>query len=60
MFYVVPNHLRDELQKRLDAQIVLHPDAEKDRDFLYSQLLEYVNEHGAVPDFSLAHLGGAA
>lgn len=29
------------------------PDAAKDREELYRQLLEYFNDHGVVPDFSL-------
>lgn len=53
-FYVVPNYLADELNRRLDAEIVRHPNAAKDRAFFYSQLLNYVNEHGVIPDFSLA------
>jgi hypothetical protein len=55
MLVIVPNCLRRELESRLDEQIALHPGAAKDREHLYSQLLEYVNEYGVVPDFSLAH-----
>ena len=54
MLVIVPNHLRRELESRLDEQITLHPNAAKDRDHLYSQLLAYVNETGQIPDFSLA------
>lgn len=50
---IVPNYLRDELNQRLDAEIEKHPDAAKDREHLYGQLLAYVNEHGIIPDFSL-------
>lgn len=53
MLVVVPNYIRDAIHKKLDEQIALHPDAEKDREALYSQLLAYVNEHGVIPDFSL-------
>ena len=38
---VVPNSLRDAIMKKLDAEIAKHPDAEKDREVLYSQLLGY-------------------
>jgi hypothetical protein len=51
---LVPNYLADELNKRLDAEIEKHPDAAKDREHLYGQLLAYVNENGVIPDFSLA------
>lgn len=50
---IVPNYLRDEINARLDAEIVKHPNAAKDRGALYSQLLAYVDEHGVIPDFSL-------
>jgi len=51
---IVPNYLADEINARLDAQIALHPDAEADRDIFYSQLLSFFDEHGTIPDFSLA------
>lgn len=54
MLVIVPECLRRDLEARLDEQIALCPDAAKDRDALYSQLLSYVNEHGVIPDFSLA------
>lgn len=53
---VVPNYLRDELNRRLDAEFEKCPDAAKDREHLYGQLLAYVNEHGVIPDFSLAQV----
>ena len=53
MLVIVPNCLADELNQRLDEQIALHPEAAKDRDELYSQLLAYVNETGQIPSFSL-------
>jgi hypothetical protein len=51
---IVPNYLAAELNRLLDAEIEKHPAAEKDREVLYSQLLAYVDEHGVIPDFSLA------
>jgi hypothetical protein len=53
MLVIVPNSLRDAINAKLDAAIAQAPDAEKDRDVLYGQLLAYFNEHGVVPDFSL-------
>ena len=52
---VVPNYILDEISKKLDAAIVEHPDAEKDRAALHSQLIAFVDEHGYVPDFTLSH-----
>lgn len=53
MFLVIPNSLRDEINRRLDEQIALAPDAEADREVLYNQLVHYFNENGVIPDFSL-------
>lgn len=52
--YIVPDSLREAIMAKIDAEIAKHPDAEKDREHLYSQLLGYFNAHGVVPDFSLA------
>lgn len=54
MFAIVPTYILDKVNAKLDAAIAEHPDAEKDRDELRSQILGYVNEHGVVPEFSLA------
>lgn len=54
MLVIVPNYLKRELESRLDEQIILHPGAKKDREALYQQLLDYVNEYGVIPDFSLS------
>lgn len=53
MFYVIPNSLRDAINAKLDEQFALVPDAAKDREVLYGQLLDYFAEHGVIPDFSL-------
>lgn len=60
MFVVVPNYLSDEIYRRLDAEIAKEPDAAKDREALYRQLLSYFNEHGVIPNFSLARAKGAS
>ncbi len=53
MLVVVPNYLRDEINRRLDAEIAKEPAAEKDREALYLQLLTYFNEYGMIPDFTI-------
>lgn len=53
MVYIIPTALVGALNKRLDEEITKHPEAARDRDIFYRQLLDYVNEHGIVPDFSL-------
>lgn len=54
MFYVLPNRIGDEIDRRLDAELAKVPAASKDRDALRSELVEYFAEHGVIPDFSLA------
>ena len=54
MFYAVPNYIIEEIDRKLDEAIAQVPEAECDREALRSQLLDYVNEHGNVPEFSLA------
>lgn len=54
MFVIVPDYIYDEITAKLDAAIAEHPDAEKDRDVLRSQLVAFVDEHGYVPEFTLA------
>lgn len=51
---IVPDSLRNAISAKLDAAIAKCPDAAKDRDELYRQLLAYFDEHGEVPDFDLA------
>ena len=53
MIVIVPNVLRDAINKKLDAAFVKVPEAEKDREVLYNQLLTYYDEHGVVPDFTI-------
>lgn len=53
MFVVVPDDLYDAIQAKLDDAFKDCPGATKDRDFLYHELLNYYNEHGIIPDFSL-------
>jgi len=50
---IVPNYVRDAINKKLNTAIAAHPEAEKDREVLYSQLLDYFFEHDEIPDFQL-------
>lgn len=52
--FIVPNDLRDAIYRKIDEQLVDHPCATKeDREYLYHQLLDYFNEHGTIPDFTI-------
>lgn len=50
---LVPNSLVDEINAKLDSAFEKAPGVEKDRKFFYQQLLNYVDEHGFLPDFKL-------
>lgn len=50
---IVPNGLRDAIYAKVDAAIVEAPDAAPDREYFYGLLLDYYNEHGVVPEFTL-------
>lgn len=55
---IVPNSLRDAIHTKLDAAIGALPEpdrpiAEKDREFLYGQLLDAFDKYGLIPDFDL-------
>ena len=54
MIVIVPDSLREAINAKLDAAIKDHPDAEKDREHLFNQLLSFFDQHGYIPDFSLA------
>lgn len=54
MLVIVPDSLRNAIDAKLDEAFLACPDAEKDRDELFRQLLAYFNDHGVVPDFTLA------
>lgn len=51
---IVPNYLRDQIYEKLDAEIAKNPDAAKDRDVLFGQLLAYFDQYGVIPEFTLA------
>jgi hypothetical protein len=50
---IVPDVLRSAIDRKLDAAIAETPDAERDREVLFRQLLSFFDEHGYIPDFSL-------
>lgn len=50
---IVPDTLRENINKALDAEIAKWPDAEKEREMLYRQLITFFSVHGYLPEFSL-------
>lgn len=56
---IVNDALRDAINLKLDTAIAACPEAEKDRAVLYNQLLSYFDEHGTLPDFSIAKVADA-
>jgi len=53
MFVIVPNELSNAIYAKIDAAIADCPDASKDREAFFQQLLDYYNDNGVIPDFSL-------
>ena len=58
MLVIVPNTLRDAINEKLDRAYVDCPEAAVDRDFHYHRLLEYFDEHGQLPEFTLQKQAG--
>ena len=50
---IVPNYIADQINAALDKAIADCPDAAKDREHLYSQLVGYFDEHGHIPEFTV-------
>lgn len=50
---VVPNYVRDAINSKLDAAYIETPSAAGDREHHFAVLLDYFNEHGKLPTFSL-------
>ncbi len=50
---IVPNELRDELYKRIDAQLEKHPVLKNQRELIYEDMLSYFDHHGVIPDFTI-------
>lgn len=53
MMIIVPNFIRDSINEKLNIAFKEVPDAAKDRDYFYEELLNYYDEHGIIPDFNL-------
>jgi hypothetical protein len=53
MSYIVPHTLSEAIYKKVDAALKDQPDAAPDREYFYGILLDYYNEHGVIPDFTL-------
>jgi hypothetical protein len=53
MIAIIPNELRSAIEKKLSAAFLKAPEAQKDKDIYFNQLLEYFDEHGEIPDFEL-------
>jgi hypothetical protein len=51
--FIVPDSLRNAINAKLDAALTDVPDAAKDRDHLYHELLYFFNENGYLPEFSI-------
>ena len=58
MIVIVPNSLRDAINAKLDEAFKTCPEAEKERESLYHRILEYFDEHGVIPDFTLTSNDG--
>ena len=58
-YVIVPNEVRNTINAKLDAAYIEVPDAEKERELHYHELLAYFDEHGEIPDFTLFKKGSA-
>ena len=50
---IVPNALRDEIYRAVDAALERAPQFQPEREAIYRDILAYYDEHGVVPDFDL-------
>ena len=50
---IVPDSLRDAINANLDAALADWPEAEKDREHLFGQLLDAFDSTGSIPDFRI-------
>ena len=53
---IVPDDLYNAIHARLDELFKEFPDAEKDRDALYHQVLAYFDEFGRLPSFTIERI----
>lgn len=52
----VPNELHDAIHKRIIDKLAGRPIKDDERELVYSQLLEYFDRTGVIPDFELQKL----
>lgn len=60
MLVIVPNSLRDAINKKLDEALEACPEAEVDRKGFYNFILSHFNEHGVIPEFTLSKRGSTS
>lgn len=53
MFIIVPDHVRDAINRKLDEKLFYMPEAEIDRELFYNQLLGHYEAYGVIPDFTI-------
>jgi hypothetical protein len=51
---IVPDALREEIYRRIDAKLADWPDAVAERENFYQALLFHFDAHGVIPDFDIA------
>ena len=49
-FVIVPDYIYDGITALLDRALADYPAAEPDREYLRSVLVNYVDQHGKLPD----------
>ena len=54
---ILPNYVRDAINKKLDTAIAECPGAEADRELFFSKMLAYFYEHNELPEFRLVKKG---
>lgn len=54
-FYIVPNELRDEINRRIDTALAgMPPEVDLDRDEAFETLFAFFMQHGVIPEFSIS------
>ena len=53
MLCVVPNELRDAINKKVDAFILQYPDQKDNRENIYKDMLSVFNSQGVIPGIAL-------
>jgi len=53
---IVPESLYNSIHARLDELFKQFPDAEKDREHLYHQVLDYFDQFGRLPEFTIERI----